>query len=115
MKGAKIGGRQRGDTTVVEENVAIEYLEMTSADAADQHWMQTELLRTNHGVVEAASKGAQGLIGMDRAALEQHIVQGEETGLDIDIRSLVGINYMRISYPQLDAQLVLPKKEVSTD
>jgi hypothetical protein len=92
--------------------VAIVYLEMIVADAASEI-VQVLLLRTNHGVVEAAGEDCQDLIGNDRAKLEAFIVEGEEAGLEISFRSLVGVNYIRTCFPHLNAQLVLEEEKIS--
>jgi hypothetical protein len=107
MKGkrpAKLAARGKKGTEVVEEKVAIEYIELTITNP-DTDVVETTLLRTNFGTVEAASENAPGLVGLDRAGLERHIVQGEEAKLLVERKSLVGINYLRLSLPRLDARL----------
>lgn len=103
-KAAKIGGRQRGNTEVTEERVRIEYFELKISNP-DTMVEEISILRTNFGTVEAASENAPGLVGLDRAGLEAYIVQAEEANLEAQLRSLVGINYIRISLPRLDARL----------
>ena len=115
MKGkkAKVGGRARGSSVVTEEeDVSIEYLELKSTDALNQHWKQVELLRTNYGVVEATSEDAKNLLGADRAQLEAEIVKLEEQGLTVTLKRVAGIDRMRLYHPSLDARLILKVEEV---
>ena len=115
MKGkmAKLGGRARvSNAPVEEENVRIEYLELTSTDALDQHWKQIDLLRTNFGVVEATGEDTKHLLGADRAQLEGEIVKLEEQGLTVTLKRVAGIDRMRLYYPNLDARLVHKPEEV---
>lgn len=106
-KPAKLAGREKFTGFIENEDVVIEYLELVTADTVTEV-TRVSLLRINHDVIEAASADCQNLVGKDRAGLEARIIEGEESGVDISLRSLVGINYIRFSFPSLDAQLILP-------
>jgi len=109
---AKLSSRAKAAQAKAAKSVAIEYFELTTSEVG-KDLVTVRILRLNHGVVEAAGKCCQDLIGHNRAALESYIVQCEEKGVDVSLRSLVGINYMRLSYPSLDAQLVHGVPEIT--
>ena len=113
MKGriAKIGGRARGNTEVTEEQVSIEYIELTMVHPCTKE-STIALIQTNCGVVERASKHADGLLGMDSGKLAEWITTSEMMdGFTVTKKILFGTELLRISHPVLDAQLVHKIKE----
>ena len=100
-KAAKIGGRARGNTEVVTEKVSIQYHEVTVTNP-DTAVSETFLVRSNFGMIEAASENAPGWVGNP---LDAFFESCEECDFIVESSSLVGINYLRLSLPRLDAQL----------